>query len=266
MPFATVKSHRIHYVESSELGYENDSSKATIVMVHGLGSSQNFYVPTFPSLAGHRCIALSTYGAAQSKSNGEKLTLEELADDVIGLMDHLKVERAILAGHSMGGPMVLTVAARHPERVLGVVPIGPVNPSSIKPEMFTSRIETVLKDGMEPLANTVPKAATNANSTGVQRAMIRELIIGQDPKSYASHCEVIVNVKDPGFGSIKVPVLLIAGDEDKSAPLKGVQYIHEHLGSEQKELKVLKGVGHWHCIESGDQVGSLIKDFAAKIA
>lgn len=121
-------------------------------------------------------------------------------------------------------------------------------------------------DGMEPLANTVPKAATNANSTGVQRAMIRELIIGQDPKSYASHCEVIVNVKDPGFGSIKVPVLLIAGDEDKSAPLKGVQYIHEHLGSEQKELKVLKGVGHWHCIESGDQVGSLIKDFAAKIA
>jgi pimeloyl-ACP methyl ester carboxylesterase len=145
MPFATVNSHRLHYVESSELGYDVDTSKATIVMVHGLGSSQNFYVPTFPALAGHRCIALSTYGAAQSKSNGEELTLEGLADDVIGLMDHLKIEKAILAGHSMGGPMVLTAAARHSQRVLGVVPIGPVNPSSVKPEIFTSRIETVLK-------------------------------------------------------------------------------------------------------------------------
>jgi pimeloyl-ACP methyl ester carboxylesterase len=119
---------------------------------------------------------------------------------------------------------------------------------------------------MEPLANTVPKAATNAKSTGLQRAMIRELIIGQDPKAYASHCEVIVNMKDPGFDSIKVPVLLIAGDEDKSAPLEGVEYIHEHLGSEKKELKVMKGVGHWHAIEAGDEVGAAIRKFAEEIA
>jgi pimeloyl-ACP methyl ester carboxylesterase len=154
MPFATVNSHRIHYVESSELGYDVDTNKAPIVMVHGLGSSQNFYVPIFPSLTGHRCVALSTYGAAQSKSKGEKLTLEELADDAIGLMDHLKIEKAILAGHSMGGPMVLTAAARHPERVLGVVPIGPVNPASIKPEMFTGRIETVLKGEESTIPNS----------------------------------------------------------------------------------------------------------------
>jgi pimeloyl-ACP methyl ester carboxylesterase len=118
---------------------------------------------------------------------------------------------------------------------------------------------------MEPLANTIPKAATNANSTALQRALIRELIVGQDPKSYASHCEVIVNMKDPGFESIKVPVLLIAGDEDKSAPLEGVKYIHEHLGSESKELKVLKGVGHWHCIEAPEEVGAAIQEFAAKV-
>lgn len=121
-------------------------------------------------------------------------------------------------------------------------------------------------DGMEPLANTIPQAATNARSTPLQRAMIRELLLGQDPTSYASHCDVIVNMKDPGFPSIKAPVLILAGDEDKSAPMEGCENIHQHLGSSQKELQVMHGVGHWHCIEAGDQVAQAIAKFAASIA
>lgn len=118
---------------------------------------------------------------------------------------------------------------------------------------------------MEPMANTVPKAATNAKSTPVQRAMIRELILGQEPKSYASHCDVILNMKDPGFSSIKTPVVILAGDEDQSAPMAGCELIHQNLGSSQKELKVLKGVGHWHCIEAGDRVANEIKAFVSKL-
>lgn len=127
MPFATVNGHRIHYLEATELGYEVDAAKIPIVLVHGLGSSENYYVPILGGLTGHRVVALTTYGAGQSKSQGESLTLEELADDVMGLMDHLKIEKACLGGHSMGGPMVLTAAARNPHRVAGVVAIGPVS-------------------------------------------------------------------------------------------------------------------------------------------
>lgn len=96
--------------------------------------------------------------------------------------------------------------------------------------------------------------------------MIRELILSQEPESYASHCNAIVNLKDPGFEAIKTPVLLLAGEEDQSAPLAGVQYIHDHLGSARKELKVYEAVGHWHCIEAPDRVGTDIVAFAASIA
>jgi len=121
----------------------------------------------------------------------------------------------------------------------------------------------MVADGMEPLANTIPTSATNSKSTPLQKALIRELIMGQDPKSYASHCRTIVGMKEPsgGFETIKCPALILAGEEDKSAPLEGCQYIHDHLGSSKKELKVLKGVGHWHCIEAGDQVGKEIAAF-----
>lgn len=145
MPFATVNQHTIQYVESGQLGFQVQEDKLPIVCVHGLGSSQNYYMPVVPYLEGHRVVALSTYGAAGSKSQGEKLSLVDMAEDVVGLMDHLNIPKAIVVGHSMGGPMVLTAAARHPDRFAGVVAIGPVNPSSVKPEVFQTRIETVLK-------------------------------------------------------------------------------------------------------------------------
>lgn len=139
MPFTTINNHRIHYLEASDLGYSVDT-KLPIVLVHGLGSSENYYVPILEQLSGHRVVIPSTYGAGQSKSQGEKLTLEDLADDVIGLMNHLKIEKAVIGGHSMGGPLVLTVAARNADRVAGVVGIGPVSLLSLMP----SNTETYL--------------------------------------------------------------------------------------------------------------------------
>lgn len=147
MPFATLKNsgHKVHYIDTKDAQPERGNDRFPIVMIHGLGSSQNYYAPVVPHVPGYRCVALDSYGAARSKSQGEDMTLQDLADDVVGLMDGLGIEKAVVVGHSMGGPMALLVAAAHPERVAAVVAIGPVNPRSVKPEMFTARIETVLK-------------------------------------------------------------------------------------------------------------------------
>lgn len=146
MPYASLNTkHRIHYCDTKQSEPERGHDRSPIVMIHGLGSSQNFYMPAIPHLTEHRCIALDSYGAARSKSEGEPLTLEQLAEDVIALLDHLNVEKAVVVGHSMGGTMVHIIAAAHPKRIIGVVSIGPVNPVSVKPEAFQSRIDTVLK-------------------------------------------------------------------------------------------------------------------------
>lgn len=90
---------------------------------------------------------------------------------------------------------------------------------------------------------------------------MRELIMGQDPKAYASHCQVIIDANEPDLASIKMPVLIIAGEEDKSAPLEGCQYLHDNLGSNSKQLKVFDGVGHWHCVEDPDRTAAEIDGF-----
>jgi len=145
MPYATVNSHRVHLTDTKAAEADRGHGKPPILMIHGLGSSQNYYMPVIPYLDKYRCIALDTYGAARSKSQGEDLSLEQLAEDVVGVMDSLNIAKAVVAGHSMGGPMACLVAAAHPDRVVGIVGIGPVNPTMVKPEMFKPRIETVMK-------------------------------------------------------------------------------------------------------------------------
>jgi pimeloyl-ACP methyl ester carboxylesterase len=145
MPYATINDHQINYFDSSVL-HQAQNEQFPILMIHGLGSSQNYWMPVISQISPtFRCIALDSYGAGRSKSKGEKLTLDGLAEDAVGLMDSLGFQKLVVAGHSMGGTMACIIASKHPDRVLGFVPVGPVNPSSVKPEMFSSRIETVLK-------------------------------------------------------------------------------------------------------------------------
>ena len=120
-------------------------------------------------------------------------------------------------------------------------------------------------DGMEPLANTVPSAAVGSRSTPLQRAFIRELLLGQNPEGYIALCHAIANAQVPDYAAVQAPFLLIAGEEDKTASMEGCKFIFEHVGSQSKTMEVLEGVGHWHCIESPDEVGRLIAQFVGGI-
>lgn len=77
--------------------------------------------------------------------------------------------------------------------------------------------------------------------------------------------ERIELAKPPSYQDVKVPIMIIAGEEDKSAPLTGCEFILGELGSKSKQLEVLKGVGHWHCVEAGDEVGPLVQAFCGRL-
>jgi pimeloyl-ACP methyl ester carboxylesterase len=114
---------------------------------------------------------------------------------------------------------------------------------------------------MEAMADVIPTAATGPIATPLQKAFIREMLMGQDPEGYVANCRAIESAVPPKYGDVRAPMLVIAGEVDKSAPLEGCKFILEKLGSKEKRLEVLKGVGHWHCIESPEQVGALVKGF-----
>lgn len=101
MPFLHLGYKKIHY---TDLKPEQDV-RETLIFVHGLGSSQDYYHAVASGLHAHnfRCITFDTTGAGRSPYTQIEQSIQSLADDVIGILDALQVSKAIVVGHSMGG-------------------------------------------------------------------------------------------------------------------------------------------------------------------
>jgi len=157
------------------------------------------------------------------------------------------------------------LAASHSDRVAAAILIGPVDPGPSLAPVFEKRIKAVEKDGMEPLANSIPSAAVGRNASPLVKAFIRELLLAQDPAGYVSNCRVIVNATPPAYADISVPVLILAGEEDKSAPLESCQRMFDRIRVGEKKMVVMEGVGHWQCLEAFEEVAKLIVNFYQEI-
>jgi len=267
MPFASINSHVLHYTDIAPS--ENKPSPVTLIFIHGLGSTQNYYFPIFPYLTSFRCIIFDNYGAGRSKyTAGTETSIPSIAQDVLGLLDHLKVDRAVVIGYSMGGMVPTYLASTSPDRVVAGICIGPVHPSEAVANVFKQRIPTVQKEGIEAMANSIPNAATGPNATATQKGFIREMLLAQDPEGYCANCKAIQTATPPEYAKVKCPILIIAGEVDKSAPLAGCQKILSELGTDEKRkrLEVLEGIGHWHCVEAPGQVGPLVRGFCEQFS
>jgi pimeloyl-ACP methyl ester carboxylesterase len=96
---------------------------ATVLLLHGwMVSAELNWVGAFSALAGHyHVLAVDHRGHGRGIRTTEPFTLEDCADDAAGLLDTIGVRDAIVAGYSMGGPIALLMARRHPERVKALV-------------------------------------------------------------------------------------------------------------------------------------------------
>jgi pimeloyl-ACP methyl ester carboxylesterase len=75
------------------------------------------------------------------------------------------------------------------------------------------------------MADTIPVMATGSRSTSVHHAFIRALLLSQTPEGYASLCNAIISAKQPDYFRITCPVLIISGEEDKTASLNDSEEI-----------------------------------------
>ena len=119
------------------------------------------------------------------------------------------------------------------------------------------------------MANTIPYGATGPNTTPLQKSFIREMIMSQDPEGYCANCKAIETAKPPAYEKVSCPVLIVSGEVDKSAPVSGCQHIKEQIdekaGNKNVSIEVVKGMGHWYCVEDGDLIGKMIAGWCEKL-
>jgi pimeloyl-ACP methyl ester carboxylesterase len=284
MPFVRLGYKTIHY---TDLRPKDADARETFIFTHGIGSSQNDFYAIAVMLQSHhfRCIIFDTTGAARSPYTQIEQSIESLGEDIVGILDALEVSKAIVVGHGLGSYVsfdecqihyLLTMllysvvaahlAAERNDRVVAAVLIGPIYlPNTSLQATFKKRVHTVEKNGMDAMANTLPNTDPAKDAPPLVRAFIRELLLAQDARGYISQCRVLINAKAPRYDKIAVPVLIIAGEEDHTAPLDTCEKLFEALGTEEKKFETLKEVGHCQCLEAADEVGRLIRAFYHEI-
>jgi 3-oxoadipate enol-lactonase len=110
MPAAQVKGIKIDY--------NVDGSGKNLILIIGLGSDQSNWRLQLPSfMKQYRTITLDNRGSGKSDKPPGPYTTKMMAEDVVGLMDHLDVKKAHILGVSMGGMIAQEIAINHPDRV-----------------------------------------------------------------------------------------------------------------------------------------------------
>lgn len=94
-----------------------------VVFVHGIPTSAELWRHIFPQIHRGRCLSweMPGYGASIPAGRGRDISVARQAEYLLGWLDHLGIDRAVLVGHDLGGGVVQILAARHPHRVAGVV-------------------------------------------------------------------------------------------------------------------------------------------------
>src|SRR6185503_16884400 len=113
MPFFEHDGIQFHY---------RDSGGGTpFFFQHGLGADANQTFDLFKPPTGIRLITFDCRGHGETRPLGpeEKISVEQFTDDLRSLMDHLKIERAVIGGISMGAAIALRFTLEHSGRVLG---------------------------------------------------------------------------------------------------------------------------------------------------
>jgi aminoacrylate hydrolase len=106
----------------AEIYYESHGNGEAVLLVPGLGGVGAYWKPNLPAFsAKYRTVIHDHRGTGQSSASKIQYSVDQMSDDLLRLMDHLKIDRAHLVGHSTGGAMGQTIAAKHPERLASLV-------------------------------------------------------------------------------------------------------------------------------------------------
>src|SRR5262249_448781 len=107
---------------SGDIYFETHGAGTPVMLVPGLGRVGSYWNPNIPAFAQKYQVVLHDHrGTGQSSRSRIHYTVDQMTDDLMAVMNHLEIEKAHLVGHSTGGAIGQTLAAKHPERLISLV-------------------------------------------------------------------------------------------------------------------------------------------------
>lgn len=251
-------------IRDIEMTYEEVGQGEPAILIHGLGLDHTIWQEAASLFQNQvRFILPDLRGLGKSTLGNADVSLEQMADDIVALMDALGLEKAPIAGHSLGGYVALAIAERHPERLKSLIMVtsrseGDTETKRVDRLSGATRVEQegswMLGESMGP--NLSPDAKLNLQ--------LAELVSRTDPAGLANAMRAIASRPDrtPVLAGLDIPVLIISGAQDAliSEDSPRAMYAAAKHGS----WVHLPGIGHMPMNENPLVLGSVLTAFITR--
>ena len=278
-----------------ELAFEDiGSGSQVLLLIHGHPFDHTMWRPQFEPIArlGWRLIVpdLRGFGASTGNdgsgpghgssspgpsptgeaSGGEKTTLDTFARDLLALLDHLRVDQAVIAGLSMGGQIAMEICRLAPARVKGIVLAAtfPQAETALGKQQRIATAARLLDEGMAAYAaETLPKmlAARSIQSTPKVAEHVLRMMRHTPPAGAAAALRG--RAERPDYSGVlerfERPALIVVGSEDAFTTRQDADRMHSLLKDSQ--LLWLQGVGHMPNLEQPDTFNRALSGFLARL-
>jgi 3-oxoadipate enol-lactonase len=239
----------------------------TLVLIHGFPLSAHMWEPQFVlSEYGWRVIVPHLRGFDEGPGARSATSMDDLAGDVIDLLDSLHVEQAVIAGLSMGGYVTFALLRNASSYFQGLV-LADTRPQADTPEGRLGRqrmLDLVHTKGPSAVADDMlPKLlgeSTRRNHPGLVEE-VRAIILSNGPETIADAITAMMTRPDSTsmLSGIKLPTLVIVGEEDTLTPPPLSVDMHKAIAA--SELVRIPAAGHMPNLEQPAAFNNALSDF-----
>ena len=255
--FVNVNGQRLHFRDSGGEG-------PAIVFSHGLLMDQEMFDPQVAFLAGrYRTIVWDERCHGDTVTSPEPFSYWDSAADLVGLLDHVGIERAVLAGMSQGGFLSQRAAIRYPDRVAGLFLIatqaGPEEPEKV--ESYRRMLDWVERDGVDALlAEATATIILGEGWEGAGPWMAKWM--ERPARLWRQAFETLIGREDlsPRLAEISAPAAAVHGDSDLAIPVAKAEALCAGIAG-CVGLTVVPGGGHAVNLTHPDPVNRVLDEF-----
>jgi 3-oxoadipate enol-lactonase len=248
------------------LAFEDVGGGFPLVLLHAFPLNATMWAPQLPALMnGCRCLAPDLRGFGASPVAGPH-TMDQYADDVAAMLDALGIERAVIAGLSMGGYVALALWRRHRERIRALV-LADTRATPDSPEAAAKRVElmAVAREGGAAAVAERQIVALLGTTTRAKHPEIEEdvrgLILRAPVEGIVGALDAIMHRADstPLLPTIDVPTLIVVGAEDTITTPAESQAMHAAIAGSR--IEIIEGAGHLSNLERPAAFNTVVSEF-----
>ena len=250
---------------TEQLFYETTGVGVPLTLLHGYPLDHSIWQEVAAGLRNEaRMIMPDLRGQGKSPAPQGTYSMEDLAGDILQILDRLNIEKTIIAGHSMGGYVALALAKNHPERLSGLVLVAShaYADSTEKKQARLDSIERIQREGVQPILAPMAQKLSN-DADVIERC--RALAAGASPQGISGTLAGLAAREDAlyVFLNLKIPTMMISGLEDQVNPPS----INREMakGMRNSRLVEIEGAGHMPMLEKPEQVIQAFKSFILTI-